>query len=520
MRVNDDSRTSELFSCILYFLFYAVLANVPFWIGTRTESLVVHGWFCFDYLAAGAISLFLPPLACAAVLAIAMILDLLASICETYYIAPSQILFSSGAMWQFSPKRILSIAVITSTVIVVAWSSLHIARLRRGAWWRTKAALALMSFSLVCFMTELVQGSLDSRWFVNPMRGFESADVLNVGHFNRTRPARYPLKKLIGLQMLEYAAHTSARKFGFQAADSPSATAIAIKAGAIPERDSVQKPDVVLIVVESWGLSADSAIRNSLVAPYTNGNLATKYQMLQGTVPFYGPTVMGEVRELCGSKGGFEVLNASPSELQKCLPGRLTSLGYQNIALHGMDGHLFDRNKWYPKIGFDEVRFRDSFKDLGLPNCPGAFSGTCDADVADWIGDRLEKDEARPRFVYWMTLNSHLPLPNPPLLQNPASCSISDSARRMPALCSWYQLEDNVHQAIADLALRVSARPTVFIVVGDHAPPFSEPELRDGFSNAVVPYLILIPTRASIIDPRRARHKVGLNQKMPSHAGD
>lgn len=511
--------TSKRFFWVLYSLFYAVWANVPFWIGTRTLGLVVHGWFCFDYLAVGVISLLLPPFVCVALLGIVMILDLFAGICETYYIAPSQIFVSSGALWQFSPRRILVIAGITSIVIAVAWSSLYITKLRGGDGWRARAATALISFSLVCLMTELVQASLHTRWLVNPMRGFNSADVLNVKHFNRTRPARYPIRKLIVLEMLEYQTRTRERQSGFQVADSPSATAIALKAGAIPERDSDQKPDVVLIVVESWGFSADSTIRNSLVSPYTNGDLATKYEILQGTVPFYGPTVMGEARELCSSKGGFAVLYAPRAELQRCLPDRLAALGYHSIALHGMDGHLFDRNKWYPRIGFDEVQFRDSFQERGLPNCPGAFPGTCDASIADWIGDRLEEDEPRPRFIYWMTLNSHLPLPNPPLLQNPASCSITDSARRMPALCSWYQLEDNAHEAIADLALRVSARPTVFIVVGDHAPPFSEPELRDGFSNTVVPYLILIPTRASIIDTQRKRHKADLNPKMPSHAG-
>lgn len=519
MLLTENSRASRRSIWGFYFLFYAVWVNVPFWIGARTEGLVVHGWFCFDYLVVGVISLFLPRLASAVLLGIVMFLDLLAGVCETYYIAPSQIFLSSGVLWQFSPRRILGIVGITAIVIAVAWSSLYLPRPRGGAWGRTAAVVALLSFSLVCLMTELFQASMRTGGVAIPVHGFEGADVLNLEHFNRTRPARYPIKKLIGLEMLDYRTLTSARQSRFQVADSPSATAIAMRAGGIPERDSDQKPDVVLIVVESWGLSADSTIRNSLVSSYTKGDLATKYKILQGTVPFYGPTVSGEVRELCGSKGGFEVLNTSPAELQKCLPDRLAALGYHNIALHGMDGHLFNRNQWYSRIGFDEVRFRDSFQEQGLRNCPGAFPGTCDTDVADWIGDRLEKDEARPRFIYWMTLNSHLPLPNPPLLQNPASCSITDSARRMPALCSWYQLEDNVHQAIADLALRVSARPTVFIVVGDHAPPFSEPELRGGFSNTVVPYLILIPTQESITDTQRTRRKADLNPKMPNHEG-
>jgi hypothetical protein len=490
---------SKQSSWILYFIFYAVWANGPFWIGSHTQGLVLHGWFCFDYVAVGVISLILPRIASAVLLGIAMFLDLLAGICETYYIAPSQAFLSSGALWQFSPRRILGVAAIATIVIAFAWSSSFLTRFHGGTFWRTKAAVALIAFSFVCLITELGQAYAHTRQLVNPILGFERADLLNAEHFNRTRPARYPLKKLVGLEMIEYQTRISARQGRFQVADSRSATAIALKAGAIPVRDGDKKPDIVVIVVESWGYSMDVTLRNSLVSLYTKAELAKKYEILRGTVPFFGSTVTGEVRALCSSKGGFEVLNASPTELQKCLPDRLASLGYRNIALHGMDGHLFKRNEWYPKIGFDEVWFRDRFQEQGLPNCPGAFPGTCDASVANWIGDRLEKNEASPRFIYWITLNSHLPLPNPPLLQNPVSCSITDATRQMPALCAWYQLENNVHQAIADLALRASARPTVVIVVGDHAPPFSEPKLRDGFSDSVVPYVILIPTSEDVL---------------------
>jgi hypothetical protein len=45
----------------------------------------------------------------------------------------------------------------------------------------------------------------------------------------------------------------------------------------------------------------------------------------------------------------------------------------------------------------------------GLPDCFGAFFGTCDAAIADWIGRRLGKHDD-PYFVHWVTLNSHLPV--------------------------------------------------------------------------------------------------------------
>jgi phosphoglycerol transferase MdoB-like AlkP superfamily enzyme len=37
------------------------------------------------------------------------------------------------------------------------------------------------------------------------------------------------------------------------------------------------------------------------------------------------------------------------------------------------------------------------------------------------------------------------------------------------------------------------ARPTIFVIVGDHAPPFSDTASRSQFSSAEVPYVLLLP---------------------------
>jgi phosphoglycerol transferase MdoB-like AlkP superfamily enzyme len=108
---------------------------------------------------------------------------------------------------------------------------------------------------------------------------------------------------------------------------------------------------------------------------------------------------------------------------------------------------------------------------------------------------RLEERKSSPEFLYWMTLNSHLPVPVPSPLKAGASCSFTQSLSRDPALCSWYQLIANVHQSVAGMAMANLGRPTVFAIVGDHAPPFSGWTERNQFSQAVVPYVLLIPRR-------------------------
>jgi phosphoglycerol transferase MdoB-like AlkP superfamily enzyme len=258
-----------------------------------------------------------------------------------------------------------------------------------------------------------------------------------------------------------------------------------------------------MVLVESWGRADDSAMREALTRPYENVALQARYQVEEGMVPFYGGTIAGEARELCGNSMGYKLLSASERDVAGCLPGRLTGLGYEDIAVHGMNGHLFRRSSWYKTIGFKDQFFNDYFKQQGLPDCQGAFTGTCDADVAKWIGNRLEQNDSKPQFVHWMTLNSHLPVPMPPDLRTGAPCTADLGLSPGTALCSWYQLIANVHRSVAELAMGRLNRPTVFIVVGDHAPPFNDPALRDRFSKTDVPYLLLMP-----------RTQVGLSERV------
>jgi phosphoglycerol transferase MdoB-like AlkP superfamily enzyme len=274
--------------------------------------------------------------------------------------------------------------------------------------------------------------------------------------------------------------------------DSASAEALRL-VNLAPGNSSRELPNLVIVVVESWGLATDSPLQQALVQPYLQPGVLAGYEVVQGTVPFYGSTIPGEARELCGSSIGFHLLNATANDLKGCLPSRLATLGYHNIALHGMNGNMFRRSTWYKTIGFQETWFNDQFRQQRLPDCPGAFAGTCDADVAAWIGRRLAKDDPHPYFIHWMTLNSHLPVLVPSTLASGAPCSPALSLSPNTALCSWYQLVANVHQSVSELAMSGLGRPTVFVIVGDHTPPFVEPAVRDRFSRSVVPYVLLIP---------------------------
>lgn len=443
------------------------------------------------------------------------------AVCETYYIAPAEVLKNILTFQNFSLARIILIAVsaLLSIAVVVLAGFISISSVRARD--RAKAAACLVLFSAIRISVEFAQAMAGTGQVPNLARGFSAVDTVNADHFRDVRLARLPLRWLLIHELFDEQVRNGRDRPYSTIVKVPSASAVGMSSAGIVPGYKGQMPDLVLIVVESWGLSKESSIGDSIMAPYAHADLLSKYTVLKGTVPFFGATVVGEARELCGTTLGLHILGASKSELKECLPDRLTEMGYRSAALHGMDGHLFDRRTWYSTIGFGEEWFRNQFREKNLPNCAGAMLGTCDAAIANWIGNRLNVLEDHPRFIYWMTLNSHLPVLTPPSLQSPASCSISSSLAQHPALCSWFQLEVNVHDAIYKLAASPHARPTVFVVVGDHAPPYSDLELRNDFSSTVVPYVVLVPNNIAKprgVEPSKTRRTAAGRDARPLHS--
>ncbi|MDR3798661.1 MAG: sulfatase-like hydrolase/transferase [Terracidiphilus sp.] len=360
---------------------------------------------------------------------------------------------------------------------------------------RQLAAACLVAFGLVTLCGDVASTHQASG---HPRSLFEEAPHSDGLSFSSKIPAprlaRLPVIRLTRLWSWNASLSAYEEKGRTARSPVPSATAVAMKAsGIFSGENHGELPDIVVTMVESWGVAQDSSLQKAMVEPYLEPELLAKYQVFQGSVPFYGATVAGEARELCGNEIGYYLIRAPASDLNSCLPDRLAPLGYHRIAVHGMSGLMFDRLIWYRTLGFQELWFQEELKKQGLPNCASAFLGTCDADVAAWIGRRLEEDTSRPKLIHWMTLNSHLPVPVPSYLPNPAPCTADIGLQPHSALCSWYQLVENVHRSVAQLASGPLGRPTIFVVVGDHAPPFADPSLRERFSQSDVPYIVLVP---------------------------
>lgn len=248
------------------------------------------------------------------------------------------------------------------------------------------------------------------------------------------------------------------------------------------------KRHVMIVVVEAMGLPTEATLRARLDAIWTRRDLAQRFEISQGSTTFYNSTTKGEIRELCQRWGDYpEIVAPDPG----CLPATLARRGYRTHAFHGFSPKFFDRDVWYPLIGFEQMSFRDAIEGQGAEHCPNVFPGACDRDIPRLIGRDLAAAK-QPQFVYWLTLNSHLPVVANRELR-------TEDCRQLgavldgdyPQVCRLFSIWDDTAAALAEMAGRPDFPPTDILIVGDHMPPFTQQKSRLMFDSAKVPWVLL-----------------------------
>lgn len=262
-------------------------------------------------------------------------------------------------------------------------------------------------------------------------------------------------------------------------------------ASAVERSEAVvrlQGRNLVIVMVESLGMPRDPGLRAKRFARWRAHDIARRYDVSVGRVPFFGSTTRGEVRELCGRWGDYpELLDGG----QDCLPARLAGRGYRTAAYHSFASDFFDRRDWYPNVGFRDRFFRDEMVAAGAAACPGVFPGACDRDVPGIIGARLRKT-AEPQMIYWLSVNSHLPVPIDTSLGT-EDCARFDRtlARDHPMSCRLFSLWADLDASLAAMLVDPRLPPTDVLIVGDHSPPFFNRTERLLYEPGVVPWVML-----------------------------
>jgi Sulfatase len=457
---------------------YLLLPSLLSLFCVRWLSAIPHGYINLEFLAIGAASMFLPRPLAFGLLLLDSLADCAYSICYTYQFSVSDLIASAHFLGVLPRSRIFAgCGVIAIALVFCCALSLIRPHPRR----RIQAAGALIGLAVILLPIDILSGQ-------NPL-WHQDVSLLS------GRVTRSPILTLGVRAIAALRTERSAHKTASRHMDSASAHMMAWLNGA--GRGAV-RPNVVLIVVESWGLLLDPHLAQALTEPYTSAAVDRAYRVSYGTAPYRGLTIPGEARELCHSTMGFEILHPTAEMEQQCLPGSFHALGYRNDAIHGYAGEMFYRAQWYRTLGFDRTWFGPNLSQVGLPRCGGAFPGICDAAIAGFIGDSLlTASGSQPQFIYWVTLNSHIPVPARPSLPADHVCAAQPALRNSAALCSWFRLVRAVHQSVGQIAAQAHGRPTAFILVGDHAPPVADPRLRSQFSSTQVPYVMLTPLSAA-----------------------
>ena len=457
---------------------YLSLPNLLPLLSTRTLGTLPRGFINLECLLIGAFSVLLPRGAVFLLLWLGLLADFALGVCNGFGFSAQDLLSALRFVPSLPASRLFEgLAFVALGTLLCAALALVQPPPKQKGW----TAVALLGCAIVLVSVDILGGQ-STFWHTDAALVFYRAE-------------RSPVATLAYREIVFRQREMKSRSGKDAPVDSASSRAVSFLANP---RGAMQPPNVVLVVVESWGVPLDSRLSQALTAPFDDPRIALKYNVSAGAVPFTGHTVPGEARELCQSTIGFGILHASPELVKHCLPAFFHARDYQNFAVHGFQGQMFSRSSWYPRLGFDRSWFGPELHRMGLPNCIGSWTGVCDSSIAGWIGSELlSKDEDKPKFIYWMTLNSHLLEPEHPDLPDDGVCATQSALENSVALCSWFRLVRAVHQSVAQMALIPMARPTVFILVGDHAPPFGDPKLGAEFSSTQVPYEMLTPVAVS-----------------------
>ena len=247
---------------------------------------------------------------------------------------------------------------------------------------------------------------------------------------------------------------------------------------------------LMIVMVESLGVPVNNPEMDRLLFQrYRTPEVAQRFDLDYGKTVYFKSTTAGEVRELCGRWGEYHDLLDRKDE--GCLPALLRRLGYQTSAYHSFTGEFFDREKWYPNIGFEQQKFAHELLDEGVRECGGMFPGACDRDVPALLAARLKQAD-QPQFIYWLTVNSHLPVPSGMNLEvdNCEKLSVK-LAENFPMICRQFAVWDAIDRALVREITADDFPPTDILIVGDHMPPYFDRRHRKQFAFDRVPYLYL-----------------------------
>jgi hypothetical protein len=105
---------------------------------------------------------------------------------------------------------------------------------------------------------------------------------------------------------------------------------------------------------------------------------------------------------------------------------------------------------------------------------------------------------SKPQFVYWLTLNSHLPIvENRELGTENCSRLGGRMDEEFPMVCRLFAVWEDTADALVRTVNRPDFPSTHILIVGDHMPPLTHQRSRLQFEPDRVPWILLRSKQAS-----------------------
>ncbi|PKO29842.1 MAG: hypothetical protein CVU36_11055 [Betaproteobacteria bacterium HGW-Betaproteobacteria-9] len=241
---------------------------------------------------------------------------------------------------------------------------------------------------------------------------------------------------------------------------------------------------ILFIIAESWGFPRDQAVLESQIQSLRMSPRVNNLEV--GGIHAIGATVAGELREICGlipTRLNFRKLTSEA--VGECLPMLMAKKGYRTVGVHGANGVMYHRLQWWPEVGFSELIFREALP-LAVSDCH-SFPGYCDRDLVEVVAQKLQNDKA---FVYWLTLNSHVPYDRRDIaMYREELCHGVFKEVYEEQLCNYQNLHVQFFEGLSRLIDSENLKGLEVVVVGDHSPVFSNESSRAKFERTKVPMI-------------------------------
>ena len=266
--------------------------------------------------------------------------------------------------------------------------------------------------------------------------------------------------------------------------EDPSAEHVAqIMAEAEPPEPAevpVERPNIVAIMNESW---ADFAYYGNLslsesvtdyISSLDNGVYGHAY-----TSVFGAGTSASEFEFLTGNSMAFLPSGSAPyqqyiTQETPSMASLLGDLGYRTLAFHPGEVKSWNRDKAYPLLGFDEMKFR---QDLDVPELIEHAYPSDYSDFQQIIWEFEHKEAGEPLFLFNVTYQNHGGYEEP---DYPTEVTLTDCPGQYPRAEQYLTLANKTDEYFKELVDYFSTyeEPTIIVMFGDH-PPSLEQEFLD-----------------------------------------